>query len=180
MFTFFLHVFFVYNLLTLCYLLLHLFFIHKKINIKQKTFSVINTIKIDYFLLVIYSVIKHSTIYLKAVVLWYTLTTNCLLPQIDIHPEKFTLTAMILSHELLLEEQKSDSVLQDVLKDTSLKLQKLPVPFSHKKIYFNITLESPSLCIPPKLRSKVFQHLHGILHLSKRTTLSTSTLFDQP
>ena len=76
-----------------------------------------------------------------------------------------------ISHELIAEEQKTDPTLQDVMKNTSLKLQLLPVSSSTSRLYCDTNLPNPRPYVPPSLRRQIFQHFHGLSHPSKRATL---------
>lgn len=71
-------------------------------------------------------------------------------------------------HSLETNEQKSNSALQDVLMNTSLKLQKFPAFFRNDTLYCNVSLANPRPYILPKLWKQVFQHLHRLLYPSKR------------
>ena len=77
----------------------------------------------------------------------------------------------ILRQDLIADEQKCDSTLPRVLSDTSLALQESPAPVSNKTVYCDVKLGSPRPYIPPQLRKRVFRHLHGLSHLSKRATV---------
>ena len=78
----------------------------------------------------------------------------------------------VLSQDLIAKEQKSDSTLQEVKTNTSLKLQEFPVPLSDGRLFCDISQEQPkALCPPPALRKQVFRHLHGLSHPSKRATV---------
>lgn len=82
-----------------------------------------------------------------------------------------SITQDILSHELIAKEQESDSTLQNVLTNTSLKLEKFPLPFGDKVFLCDTTRDTPRPYIPPTLRKQVFLFLHGLSHPGKRATL---------
>lgn len=81
----------------------------------------------------------------------------------------------ILSQDSIAVKQKSDPTLQDMLSKTSLKLQEFPAFFSNDTLYCDTSLASPRPYIPPTLRRQVFQHFHGLSHLSKRVTVKLIT-----
>ena len=89
------------------------------------------------------------------------------LSRTDIH----ALDNDVLSQDLIAKEQKSDSTLQEVKTNTSLKLQEFPVPLSDGRLYCDISQANPRPYVPPALRKQVFRHLHGLSHPSKRATV---------
>ena len=76
-----------------------------------------------------------------------------------------------ISQERIAAEQTTDSTLEDVIKNTSLKLQLFPVSSSGASLYCDTSLPNPRPYVPPSLRRQIFQHLHGLSHPSKRATL---------
>ena len=72
-------------------------------------------------------------------------TVTDTLSQTEIH----TLESSILSQDLIAKEQKSDSVLQEVMINTSLKLRKFPVPFSDGRLYCDISKTNLRPYVPP-------------------------------
>lgn len=82
-----------------------------------------------------------------------------------------TLDNDILSQELIADKQKDDTTIPDLIKETSLKLQEFPCPFSDKTLFCDTALDTPRPYIPPSLRKKVFLHLHNLSHPSKRATV---------
>lgn len=67
-----------------------------------------------------------------------------------------TITNAILSHDLISDEEKSDTTLTELLSNTSLKLKQFLVPFSNKTLNSNTTLINPQPYIPHTLRKQIF------------------------
>lgn len=57
----------------------------------------------------------------------------------------------VLSQDSIAAEQKSDTMLQDVLTNSSLKLREFPASFSNNTLYCNTNLANLKLYIPPAL-----------------------------
>lgn len=87
------------------------------------------------------------------------------------HTDITAITDDTLSHDLISDEQKSDSTLTEILSNSSLTLKDCPVPFGNKTLYCDTTLTNPKPYIPPTLRKQIFQHLHNLSHSSKRSTV---------
>ena len=82
-----------------------------------------------------------------------------------------SITQDVLSHELIAKEQESDCTLQNVLENTSLKMEKFPLPFGDKTFYCDTARDTPRPYVPPSLRRQIFLFLHGLSHPGKRATL---------
>lgn len=74
--------------------------------------------------------------------------------------------------EALAESQEQDEELQDLLQqNTSLKLEKLPIPGSHRKIICDTATRSVRPFVTKTYRQQVFQSLHGMAHPGVKATV---------
>lgn len=78
-----------------------------------------------------------------------------------------------LNFDNLADEQDKDETLQAIHSDTSLKIEKRPLPFTNRSVYCDISTGNPRPYIPPNMRRLIFEHFHTQAHPGGKATLRT-------
>lgn len=78
-----------------------------------------------------------------------------------------------IDYDSIADQQENDTELKRIIEGTSnfsIKLQRLPIPFSSKQLYCQVSKNTARPFIPEESRKLVFEAIHGVSHPGTRAT----------
>ncbi|KFD63933.1 hypothetical protein M514_23924 [Trichuris suis] len=82
----------------------------------------------------------------------------------------------VFDPNFIADAQTTDDELKEILQNsTSLRLQKVPIPQSHKEIWVDITSQQQRPYVPCALRREIFDAIHKLSHPGIRATTALLT-----